>query len=393
MVTAECSCKNKEPIPNIENFSGENTGQNPVIPALRTSSSLSDHLQISDIKVDNVSPGGRNSSSASSESPCRTAGSGTGLITEADTSWPSPIVTSLYPDSVLAGSGELTITIDGNNFIPETRVFWDARDYTKDYLSIYQMTANIPASELGTPGQHYIWVNNPTPCGGNSNIAIFQINDNGQSFPLTTSPLTLRILKTQTEQTSFLVQNLPKGLLRYNLTLSKESNSPFSFFFSGFPVWTSDPQIVWLDINRLLIKGGDANDRIRNGTGEAILVNISIFGSFSGSGQIKCTLNEAIADDGTRYGSGYTVLPVTVGEIISFPDTIGGMFPLPTDPDRDGLFEDINGNGRVDLSDVVIIFHNIDFIMNHQPWWPFDFDQNRVINLNDVVTLFRMNSM
>ncbi|MFH0967381.1 MAG: hypothetical protein V1862_06835, partial [Methanobacteriota archaeon] len=168
------------------------------------------------------------------------------------------------------------------------------------------------------------------------------------------------------------------------------SDAPFSFYFSGFPSWTTNPQIIWLDTNRLLIKGGDASDRIRNGTGDAVLVNISIIGSSRGSGLIQCTLNEATADDGTRYGSGYTALPVSVGEIMSFSNLVRGTFPPPTDPNQDGLYEDINGNGRCDLNDIVIFFHNIDFVMNHEPWWPFDFDKNKIINLNDVVSLFQM---
>lgn len=362
----------------------EYTGHSRAIPVPTTDSSFSD------MNVYNASLAGMNSSSVSSESQCRPVSSTTGILAEADESWSPPIITSLYPDSVLAGSGPFTLTIDGNNFIPESRVYWDAKDYTKEFLSIYQMTVHIPASELTTPGLHYIWVYNPSPCGGNSNIVPFQIRDNGQSFPLATSPLNLQILKGQSGQASFLVQNLSKGLLRYNLTLTKESTSPFSFFFTGFPSWTSDPQVTWLDTNRLLIKGGDINDRIKTGTRDIVLINISIIGSFTGSGLIQCSLNEAIADDGTRYGSGYTALPVTVGEIISFPDSTGGLLPLPTDPNTDGLYEDINGNGRIDLNDIVIFFHNTDFIMNREPWWPFDFDQNKIINLHDVVTLFRL---
>lgn len=368
----------------------KNANESRPIQALLNDSIRSDQPSKVDPGTHIMSSAGTSDPKLVSESQCVPTGSGPDTLIEEDISWSPPMITSLYPDTVLAGSGICTLTIDGNNFIPESRVLWDARDYTKEYLSIYQMTAVIPAEELGTPGQHYIWVYNPSPCGGDSNIATFQIRESGQSFPLTTNPLTLHILKGQAGQAGIQVQSLPKGLLRYNLTLLKDSLSPFSFFFSGFPSWVSDPQVTRTDNDRLLIKGGDINDRIRNETGGVSLVNISIFGSVTGSGRIQCILNEATADDGSRYGTGYTALPVVVGEITPFTNSAGGMLPPPTDPDGDGLYEDINGNGRLDLNDIVIFFDNSEFVMNYEPWWPFDFDKNEVINLNDIVGLFKM---
>ena len=374
MVYAECGCKNQDSSPVVNKESAGNiTGPLPVSGLMANITSF-----------ETPTPG-------ISSTGCRPASSISGITAEADT-WPSPIISSLFPDSVFAGSESIILTIDGNNFIPETRVLWDAKDYTRDYLSPYQITAEIPTQDLGTPGQHFIWAYNPTPCGGNSNIVQFRIGDSGQSFPLTTSPLMLQVLKGQNESAAILVQNLPKGLLRYNLTLSRDSSSPFIFSFADLPSWVSNPQVTWLDNNRLLIRGEDGGGRIRNGTGEVTLVNISAFGNQAGSGYIQCTLNEAVADDGTRYGSGYTALPVTIGDILPFFNTSGGIFPPPTDPDRDGLYEDINGNKRLDLNDIVIFFSNLDMVVNHEPWWSFDFDRNRVINLNDVVSLFQMSN-
>ena len=62
---------------------------------------------------------------------------------------------------------------------------------------------------------------------------------------------------------------------------------------------------------------------------------------------------------------------------------------IPTDPDRDGLFEDINGNGHADFADVVLFFRNMDWISSHQPVSLFDFNRNGSIDFNDLVLLFR----
>jgi PKD repeat protein len=67
----------------------------------------------------------------------------------------------------------------------------------------------------------------------------------------------------------------------------------------------------------------------------------------------------------------------------------GGIDP-PTDPDGDGVYDDINGNGRPDFADVVLFFNNMDWIAGHQPEWrvAFDCNGNGRIDFADVVWLF-----
>jgi PKD repeat protein len=57
----------------------------------------------------------------------------------------------------------------------------------------------------------------------------------------------------------------------------------------------------------------------------------------------------------------------------------------PTDPDNDGVFEDVNGNGRLDFSDVVALFENLPDARA-----PFqDFNDNGRIDFDDIVELFK----
>lgn len=321
---------------------------------------------------------------------CDPSAGSTGTGAGEMSTWPSPVITSLYPSSIIAAGSPFTLTIDGNYFLPESRVLWDWQDRTGNYLSVYQMTAHITSSDIATPGQHYVVVQNPGACGGNSNISIFAVRDGGQTFPLYTYPLNTRLLRGQSAGASIIVHSLSKGLQQYNLTLYSDAAAPFSFFFVSVPSWVSDPSVTILDPYRLQITGNDGNDRITNASSEVPLVNISVMGSQIGTGNLQVILNEAIADDGTRYGSGYTSLPVEIRQIMPFNTSAGVTCPLPTDIDADGLYEDINGNGRLDLNDVVMYFANIDKIRTDQPLWAFDYDRNGFINLHDLVTLFQM---
>ncbi len=78
----------------------------------------------------------------------------------------------------------------------------------------------------------------------------------------------------------------------------------------------------------------------------------------------------------------------------AFSNTVAAVLPLPgfadppTDPDGDGLYEDLNGNGRLDFADVVAYFDNMEWIAENEPVECFDYNGNGRIDFNDIVVLF-----
>lgn len=60
----------------------------------------------------------------------------------------------------------------------------------------------------------------------------------------------------------------------------------------------------------------------------------------------------------------------------------------PTDPNDDGRYEDVNGNGRRDFADVVLLFNELEWIAANEPIEAFDFNGNGRIDFDDVVELF-----
>ena len=58
----------------------------------------------------------------------------------------------------------------------------------------------------------------------------------------------------------------------------------------------------------------------------------------------------------------------------------------PRDLDGDGLYEDVNGNGRADFADVVVLFNQIDWV-NRKPIIAFDFSGNGRIDCRCRPTL------
>jgi hypothetical protein len=71
-----------------------------------------------------------------------------------------------------------------------------------------------------------------------------------------------------------------------------------------------------------------------------------------------------------------------------------GVLPLPgfsyspTDPDGDCIYEDLNGNGRLDFADVVLYFNQMEWIAANEPVSAFDLNANGRIDFADIVRLF-----
>jgi PKD repeat protein len=65
-----------------------------------------------------------------------------------------------------------------------------------------------------------------------------------------------------------------------------------------------------------------------------------------------------------------------------------GFSNPPTDPDGDGLYDDLNANGFADWDDAVVLFWNTDWIQDNEPVASFDFNHNGIIDWDDAVVLF-----
>src|SRR5262249_53752927 len=72
----------------------------------------------------------------------------------------------LSPDTVIAGSGAFTLTLNGNNFVPASVVQMNGSNRTTTFVSSTQLSATIPASDVATAAFLSASVVNPTPGGG-----------------------------------------------------------------------------------------------------------------------------------------------------------------------------------------------------------------------------------
>ena len=107
------------------------------------------------------------------------------------------------------------------------------------------------------------------------------------------------------------------------------------------------------------------------------------FHTYANPGTYSVTLTVTnAAGSGTISKSGY--ISVSLGVI-----PILGYTKVPTDPDGDGKYEDLDGDGNLRYSDVVIFFRNMEWIGAHEPIPAFDMNGNGRIDFDDVKRVFR----
>jgi hypothetical protein len=94
---------------------------------------------------------------------------------------PVPVVSTLSPDSVIAGSGDLTLTVTGSGFISDSVVRWNGADRLTTFISDTVLEAFIAAADTAADGTASVAVYSPGPGGGVSNTQPFTIGSGGDT--------------------------------------------------------------------------------------------------------------------------------------------------------------------------------------------------------------------
>jgi hypothetical protein len=89
---------------------------------------------------------------------------------------PVPVLNSIAPTSVAAGSGGFTLTVNGNGFVSSSVVRWNGADRPTAFMSVSQLQTTISTADVASAGSAAVTVFTPTPGGGTSAAATFTIS-------------------------------------------------------------------------------------------------------------------------------------------------------------------------------------------------------------------------
>jgi len=89
---------------------------------------------------------------------------------------PVPVVTSLSPAKVLAGSAAFELTVNGSAFVTGATVHWNGTPRATTFVASTALRAAIAAADVATAGSVQVTVVNPSPGGGTSAPIAFAID-------------------------------------------------------------------------------------------------------------------------------------------------------------------------------------------------------------------------
>jgi hypothetical protein len=82
----------------------------------------------------------------------------------------------LSPSSTLPGGPSFTLTVHGAGFVNGATVNWNGHALVTAFVSVDELTATVPASNIAAASSAAVTVTNPTPGGGASNVVYFQVS-------------------------------------------------------------------------------------------------------------------------------------------------------------------------------------------------------------------------
>lgn len=184
---------------------------------------------------------------------------------------------------------------------------------------------------------------------------------------------------------SFVLDHVPAGLADYNLTLYLSNPEAGEIVGISPPFWATQSATSAVPDDMVWISCEDSGSSVNPGETDVTLGTITVRGDTEDMTEIIIVVDRMHDDFGNMIIPIIEPATITVNIMEPFP----GFSNSPTDPDDDGKFEDINGNGRIDFADVVTFFKEMDWISDRALTAFFDFNSNGRIDFDDVVKLFR----
>jgi PKD repeat protein len=181
-----------------------------------------------------------------------------------------------------------------------------------------------------------------------------------------------------------------QGLSGYNITLVSSNATIAEIVSVTYPAWTSMPKNSTLPADRAWFKAVDLDGT--SGTQNITFFTVTVRGDAGGSTTLSIIPEKVEDRAGGRYTPSVVSATLTVTTVKPFPKPGGGFFPDPTDPNHDGKYEDIDGNGWIGFNDVVVLYQNMEAADagTYGPVACYDYDSSGFIGFNDVVKLYGM---
>ena len=176
-------------------------------------------------------------------------------------------------------------------------------------------------------------------------------------------------------------QGVVRGLQTYDLTLS--TSDPSVAEISGVTSTAINPkffQVVRHDPRSITFRAADFTDEIRPGADDIVLATIIVAGVNNGDATIDITVDAMTDDEGNSIDPVVQSGSVTITVLLS---PIGDSPYPPQDLNNDGLYEDVNGDGRLTYADPLLLVFNLDSKAIQDNPGLFDSNGDGIVDFDD----------
>ncbi len=192
---------------------------------------------------------------------------------------------------------------------------------------------------------------------------------------------TIDVTQEDTVSADLIISSLDGGLAGYNIKVTL----PNILSVDGVDLVPLGIDKIFINGNEVHIIAVDINNVINPGDTNVILATFFLTAVNYGIDNVIIDVVQIDDDSGT-----HVLLDVQNGLV-----TIARLFPIlpeeterTADLDNDGLAEDLNGNGRFDFQDIILLFIHKESQEVLDNFDLFDYNLNGVVDFNDVVLLF-----
>ncbi|MFB6085104.1 MAG: alkaline phosphatase PhoX [Halorientalis sp.] len=194
------------------------------------------------------------------------------------------------------------------------------------------------------------------------------------------------ISRSGTAEVDLTVSSLPNGFSGARLTVSISDGGVAEITGASYNDAlgiTAAPKIA-ADGQSVELRVADLGGEIQPGAQNVTLGTLEIEAVGTGTADLEISVHNMDAEDGSEID-----VQERMGMVVTGPPAIGPGGSAPTDPDGDGLYEDVNGNGRMDYADIELLFENLDSEAVTGNVSAYDFNENGQIDYDDVVELYQ----
>ncbi len=243
-----------------------------------------------------------------------TPGGGTSNVVTFTATTPIPALTSLAPNSAIAGGAAFTLTLNGSNFINTSVAQWNGSNRATTFVSATQLTAAITAADIATAGSASVQVFTPT-------VVFSGANARAQGLPsgVTSNALTFTITAPNPVPTLTAISPTLTGAGGAAFTMTLTGTN----FISGSTAqWKGSARVTTFVSATSLTAAITAADIASSGTAAITVVNPTPGGGTSNA--LTFTITDFSVSATT------TTQTVTAGSSANFTiatATVGGAFP------------------------------------------------------------------